>query len=82
MNPIRAYEFRLISFEELHNQLWDFGPNSIKDVGESCFKFYIDKACNKHNYNYYIERFDSNEITNGNCDKNQNNQDDPFADFL
>lgn len=82
MNPIRAHEFRLIPFEELIDQLWDFRPNSIQEIGESCFKFYIDKASGYHNKDYYIEELVRNEITNGNCNENQNNQDDPYASFL
>lgn len=82
MNPIRQYELKYITFEQLENQLWEFGKNSIAEVGERCFKFYIDKACKWHNYNYYIERFDSREIIHWNCIEDQNNQDDPFTDFL
>lgn len=55
MNLIRQYEFKLISLEELIKELWDFGPNSIHEVGERCFQFYIDRACGHHKQNYYIE---------------------------
>lgn len=82
MNFVRMYEFGLISFEELKEELWNFGPNSICAIGENCFKFYIAKALGYHTLEYYVEELFMNEIINRNCIKDKNNQDDPYADIL
>ncbi|MEO1768252.1 hypothetical protein JZO67_000162 [Enterococcus sp. 665A] len=57
MNPIFQYEQGYISFAELKLDLWDFGPNAIFEVGEDCFRFYIDKASNRHSLDYHIEEW-------------------------
>lgn len=57
MNLIRQYEFGLITIEELENCLWDFGPNAIAEVSESCFQFYIDLVLHYHDRPYYIKPY-------------------------
>nr|DAM18167.1 MAG TPA: hypothetical protein [Caudoviricetes sp.] len=59
MNPVLAYEQGYIPFSTLQNILWDFGPNSIFEIGEKCFAFYCSKANNFHNYDYYIKSYGS-----------------------
>lgn len=71
MNLILQYEQGYISFSELESELWNFGPNSISEVGENCFKFYIHKACSYHEKVYFIEEW-SNGIKNRNSQQRQN----------
>lgn len=59
MNPIIAYELRYIPFSDLEDNLWDFGPNGINEVGEKCFEFYCSKANNFHDHDYYILKYGS-----------------------
>ncbi len=52
MNPILLYEQGYIPFFTLQDLLWDFGPNSIFEVGEKCFEFYCNKANGFHNFDF------------------------------
>lgn len=62
MNFIRQYEFKMITLEDLINELWDFGPNAITEIGEQCFQFYIDRACGYHELDYYVEEWNNDGI--------------------
>ncbi|MGM0169056.1 hypothetical protein IGI39_003373 [Enterococcus sp. AZ135] len=57
MNLILQYEQGYISFAELEESLWDFGPNAIYEIDEKCFVFYLNKSNSKHHYNYYIRNY-------------------------
>lgn len=57
MNEILQYELGYITFESLEKVLWDFGMNTIYEIGEERFRFYIHKACHFHNLDYYIEEW-------------------------
>lgn len=59
MNPILLYEQGYIPFFTLQDLLWDFGPNSIFEVGEKCFEFYCNKANGFHNFDFYILKYGS-----------------------
>lgn len=70
MNPILLYEQGYIPFSTLQDLLWDFGPNSIFEVGEKCFEFYCKKANKFINYDFYIRKYgsDINDESEWYCD--------------
>ena len=57
MNPILLYEQGYIPFSTLQDLLWDFGPNSIFEVGEKCFAFYCCRANKFIDYDFYIRNY-------------------------
>lgn len=59
MNPIIAYELGYISFSELEDTLWDFGPNRIFEVGENCYVFYLNRSNDIHDNSFYIKKYGS-----------------------
>ncbi|MFQ8677411.1 MAG: hypothetical protein ACLSE5_12890 [Enterococcus avium] len=64
MNLILQYEQGYIPFSELENALADFGPNSILEIGEKCYEFYLNKRCSDpfekkyyHDFDFYIRNY-------------------------
>ncbi len=57
MNPILLYEQGYIPFSTLQDLLWDFGPNSIFEVGEKCFAFYCCRANKFIDFDFYIRNY-------------------------